>query len=50
MSKSDFRRFVPEMGKAFHFGMSPRQFYDAVIAVRGPRRKADVEKYLSKPF
>lgn len=50
MSKSDFRKFVPEIGKAFHFGMSPQQFYDAVIAVRGPRRKAGLEKYLSTPF
>ena len=48
--KSDFRKFVPEMGKAFHFGMSTQQFYDAVIPERGPREKAGVEKYLSTPF
>jgi hypothetical protein len=48
--KSDFRKFVPEMGKAFHFGMTTQQFYDAVIPDRGPREKAGVEKYLSTPF
>ena len=37
MAKSDFRKFVPEMGKAFHFGKTQKQFYDAVIAVRGDR-------------
>lgn len=50
MSKSDFRKFVPETGKAFHFGMSTQQFYDAVIPVRGERERASVEKYLSTPF
>jgi hypothetical protein len=50
MSKSDFRRFLPEMGKALHFGKSTQQFFDAVIAVRGPGEKASVEKYLSTPF
>ena len=50
MSKSGFRKFVPKMGKAFHFGLPPQQFYDAVISVRGPRMKAGVEKYLSTPF
>jgi hypothetical protein len=50
MAKSDFRKFVPEMGKAFHFGMTQQQFYDAVIPVRGPRNKAALEKYLSTPF
>src|SRR5580700_5545460 len=49
MARSGFRKFVPEMGKAFHFGMTPQQFYDAVIPVRGPRMKAGVEKYLSTP-
>jgi hypothetical protein len=48
--KSDFRKFVPEMGKAFHFGMTTQQFYDAVIPERGPREKAGVEQYLSTPF
>ncbi|MGA8499445.1 MAG: DUF3500 domain-containing protein, partial [Xanthobacteraceae bacterium] len=47
---SGFRKFVPEMGKAFHFGMTPQQFYDAVIPVRGPRMKVGIEKYLSTPF
>src|SRR5579862_4654915 len=50
MSKSDFRKFVPEMGKAFHFGMTTQQFYDAVIPERGPKERAGVEKYLSTPF
>ena len=47
---SDFRKFVPEMGKALHFGKSTQQFYDAVIAERGPRERASAEKYLSTPF
>jgi hypothetical protein len=50
LSKSGFRKFVPEMGKAFHFGMTPQKFYDAVIPVRGERTKAAVQKYLSTPF
>jgi Protein of unknown function (DUF3500) len=50
MAKSDFRRFVPEMGKALHFGKSTQQFFDAVIPARGPAEKAGVEKYLSVPF
>ena len=50
MAKSDFRRFVPEMGKAVHFGKSTQQFFDAVIPDRGPKEKAGVEKYLSTPF
>ncbi len=50
MAKSDFRKFVPEMGKAFHFGKTQREFYDAVIGVRGPRMKAGIDKYLSTPF
>ena len=50
MAKSDFRKFVPEMSKAFHFGKTQKQFYDAVIAVRGPRMKAGIEKYLATPF
>ena len=50
MSKSDFRKFVPEMGKAFHFGMTPQQFYDAVIPLRGERTKAGVAQYLSTPY
>src|ERR1700733_10414612 len=50
MSKSEFRKFVPEMGKAFHFGMTPQQFYDAVIPARGERTKAGIEKLLSTPF
>jgi hypothetical protein len=50
MSRSDFRKFVPRMGKAFHYGKSQQQFYDAVIPVRGPRNKAALEDYLSTPF
>jgi hypothetical protein len=50
MAKSGFRKFVPEMGKAFHFGMSTQQFFDAVIPARGPGEKAGIEKYLSTPF
>ncbi len=50
MAKSDFRRFVPEMGKAFHFEKSTQQFFDAVISARGPGEKASVEQYLSTPF
>ena len=50
MAKSDFRRFLPEMGKAFHFGMTTQQFFDAVIPARGAKEKAGVEKYLSTPF
>jgi hypothetical protein len=38
------------MGKAFHFGMSQQQFFDAVAPARGPKEKASVEKYLSTPF
>ncbi len=47
---SDFRKFVPEMGSAFHFGMTQQQFYDAVIPVRGPRNKAALAEYLATPF
>ncbi|HEY5065823.1 MAG TPA: DUF3500 domain-containing protein [Xanthobacteraceae bacterium] len=50
MAKSDFRRFVPEMGTAPHFGKSTQQFFDAVIPDRGPKERAGVEKYLSTPF
>jgi hypothetical protein len=50
MSKSDFRKFVPEMGKAFHYGMSTQGFLDAVLPARGERERASVEKYLSTPF
>lgn len=50
MAKSDFRKFVPQMGKAFHFGMSTQQFFDAVIPSRGERERANVERYLSTPF
>lgn len=50
MSTSDFRKFVPEMGKAFHFGMTTQTFLDAVLPSRGPKEKASVEKYLSAPF
>jgi hypothetical protein len=50
MAKSDFRPFVPEMGKAVHFGKSTQQFFDAVIPDRGPKERAGVEKYLSTPF
>lgn len=50
MAKSDFRRFVPEMGTAIHFGKSTQEFFDAVIPARGPVEKAGIEKYLSTPF
>lgn len=50
MAKSDFRRFVPEMGTAPHFGKSTQQFFDAVIPDRGPKERAGVEKYLSTLF
>ena len=50
MTKSGFRRFVPEMGTTPHFGKSTQQFFDAVIPARGPKEKAAVEKYLSTPF
>jgi hypothetical protein len=50
MFKSDFRKFVPEMGKAFHFGMTAQQFYDAVIPARGEKERTSVDKLLSTPF
>lgn len=50
MSKSDFRKFVPEMGKAFHFGLSHKQFYEAVLPARGENERRGVEKLLSTPF
>lgn len=34
MAKSDFRRFVPEMGTAIQFGKSTQEFFDAVIPAR----------------
>jgi len=50
MSKADFRKFVPEMGKAFHFGMSQKEFYEAVISARGEKERRNVETFLSTPF
>jgi hypothetical protein len=50
MSKSDFRKFVPEMGKAFHYGMTQKQFYEAVLPARGEKERSAVEKFLSMPF
>jgi hypothetical protein len=50
MSKSDFRKFVPEMGKAFHFGLTHRQFHDLVLPARGENERRGVEKLLSMPF
>jgi hypothetical protein len=50
MAKSDFRKFVPEMGKAFHFGLTHKQFYDAVIPARGENERTGVAKLLSTPF
>jgi hypothetical protein len=50
MAKSDFRKFVPEMGKAFHFGLTHKQFYDAVIPARGENERRGVEKLLSTRF
>ncbi len=48
--KSDFRKFVPEMGKAFHFGLTHKQFYDAVIGARGENERRGVAKLLATPF
>jgi len=50
MSKSDFRKFVPEMGKAFHFGLTHQQFHDLVLPARGEHERRGVEKLLSTPF
>ena len=50
MSKSNFSKFVPGMGKAFHFGLTHKQFYDAVIGARGENERRGVEKLLSTPF
>ncbi len=50
MAKSDFRKFVPDMGKAFHFGLSHRQFYEAVLPARGENERRGVEKLLATPF
>jgi Protein of unknown function (DUF3500) len=50
MPKSGFRRFVPEMGKAFHFGLSHKQFYEAVLPARGENERRGVEKLLATPF
>jgi hypothetical protein len=50
MSKSDFRKFVPEMGKAFHFGLTHQQFHDLVLPARGENERRGIEKLLSTPF
>jgi hypothetical protein len=50
MSRSGFRKFVPEMGKAFHFGLSHKQYYEAVLPARGENERRGVEKLLSTPF
>lgn len=50
MSKSDFRRFVPEVGKAFHFGLTHKQFHDLVLPARGENERKGVEELLSTPF
>jgi Protein of unknown function (DUF3500) len=50
MSKSDFRKFVPEMGKALHFGLTHEQFYEAVLPSRGENERRGIEKLLSTPF
>jgi hypothetical protein len=50
MPRSDFRKFVPEMGKAFHFGLTHKTFYDAVIPARGENERQGVEQLLSTPF
>lgn len=50
MSRSDFRKFVPKMGTAFHFGMDHRKFYEAVLPARGENERRGVEKLLSTPF
>ena len=50
MAKPDFRKFVPEMGKAFHFGKTHKTFYEAVIGERGENERKGVEKLFSTPF
>jgi hypothetical protein len=50
MPKSDFRKFVPEMGEAFHFGLTHKQFYERVIGERGENERKGVEKLLATPF
>jgi len=50
MPKSDFRKFVPEMGEAFHFGLTHKQFYERVIGERGENERRGVEKLLATPF
>jgi hypothetical protein len=50
MSKSGFRRFVPEMGKAFHFGLTHQQFHDAVLPARGENERRGVEKLFATPY
>jgi hypothetical protein len=50
MSKAGFRKFVPEMGKAFHFGLTHKQFHDLVLPARGENERKGVEKLLSTPF
>ena len=50
MPKSDFRKFVPDMGKAFHFGLTHKQFYEKVIGERGENERKGVEKLLATPF
>jgi len=50
MAKSDFRKFVPDMGKAFHFGLTHKQFYDAVIGARGENERRGVARLLATPF
>jgi Protein of unknown function (DUF3500) len=50
MPKSGFRKFVPEMGKAFHFGLTHKQFHDAVLPARGENERRGVESLLATPF
>jgi hypothetical protein len=38
------------MGKAFHFGMSPQDFFNAVHEQRLPRRRGAIERVRSQPF
>jgi hypothetical protein len=48
--RSDFRKFVPEMGQAFHFGMTHQQYHDTVLPARGENERRGVEKLFSTPF
>ena len=52
MSKSDFRKFIPEFGTAMQFGKTPEALFNAVahMPTRVPMRTAKVKEILSQPF